>query len=483
MKGLVTGQPQKYGFDFSNPDSMRGGRNRNILTEEDLPPLAEYYVNDEQIAVSFGQILKPVLADWIDVAVAVYFADRLAVRSNKLLPRKRYQWGRIINLRVGVREPQIWQQLSVSESLRRLLYFITEDEWNIEFVERRAGKRRAEENVQGLLFPLVTASKPMRVALYSGGLDSFAGTIRQMYEHPDYEFVLVSGVTNSRQQARQRRQVAEISHALGNDPTHITVPLRRHWQENRRAEEWSQRARGFLFLTLGSVTSLAAGAQELFVYENGVGAINLPINGTQVGTYNSRAINPITLIRMADFVRTLTGQEFAISNPFLFKTKGEMCKHEAVRKLSSEIAKTFSCDGFPVHAKGRPQCGTCTSCLLRRVSLVGANLTEYDPGDEYLVDLLSTQVTPSERQLQNLRAMDWQAQKIKRSLSGPASWSAMKHEFPELRKIEEAIISKTDEDKSKLRRALLRLYEKYVSEWDKFSLLCPALGRRIARVA
>ena len=483
MSHVLVVPPREHKFDFSNLRSSRSGRSRNVVIEEDLPPSAEYYVNDEQIAVSFGQLLQPLLADWIDLAVAVYFADRLAVRNDKSLPRRRYQWGRIISLKVSVRELEVWQQPDVSDSLRRLLYFITEDEWRIEFVERRAEGRRSEKEVQGLLFPLVDSTLPLRVALYSGGLDSFAGTLQQMYEYSDHSFVLVSGVTNPRQQAGQRRQVAAISQATGRIPTHITVPLRRRWQETQHAEEWSQRARGFLFLTLGSVTSLAAGGQELFVYENGIGAINLPINGTQVGTYNSRAVNPITLARMSEFISALTGQSFAIHNPFLFKTKGEMCRHGVVKRLSSEIAGTFSCDGFPVHAKGRPQCGTCTSCLLRRASIAGAGLTKHDHSDAYLVDLLSASAMPSERQLQNLRAMNWQAQKIRLALQSSDPWGALKHEFPELRKVEEAIVTQTGEDRSKLRRSLLRLYARYISEWEQFSALCPALSHSMARVA
>ena len=207
MSHVLVVPPREHKFDFSNLRSSRSGRSRNVVIEEDLPPAAEYYVNDEQIAVSFGQLLQPLLADWIDLAVAVYFADRLAVRSDKSLPRSRYQWGRIISLKISVRELEVWQQPDVSDSLRRLLYFITEDEWRIEFVERRAEGRRSEKEVQGLLFPLVNSTLPLRVALYSGGLDSFAGTLQQMYEYSDHSFVLVSGVTNPRQQAGQRRQV------------------------------------------------------------------------------------------------------------------------------------------------------------------------------------------------------------------------------------------------------------------------------------
>ena len=114
---------------------------------------------------------------------------------------------------------------------------------------------------------------------------------------------------------------------------------------------------------------------------------------------------------------------------------------------------------------------------------MGAGLTEHDHGDAYLVDLLSASATPSEHQLQNLRAMNWQAQKIRLALQVSDPWGALKHEFPELRKVEEALVTQTGEDRSKLRRPLLRLYARYISEWEQFSALCPALSHSMARVA
>jgi 7-cyano-7-deazaguanine synthase in queuosine biosynthesis len=481
MKMSVVGfLRQEYRFDLSTLSRKQNG---SIIAEEDLPPIAEYFVDDRQIASSFGHTIEPLLADWIDVAVAVYFADRLAVRRGESLPRNQYQWGRRIHLKISVRELQIWQRQDVSDLLHRLLYFITEDDWQIEFIKRQGNKRQSEKVVQGQLFPIVSSYKPIRVALYSGGLDSFAGAAQQMSDHRDHQFILVSGVTNSRQQAGQRRQLAAISQVIGSSPIHITVPYRRHWQSTKRAEEWSQRARGFLFLTLGSTTALAAETQELYVYENGIGAINLPINGTQVGIFNSRGVNPITLIRMAEFVRILTGKAFTIHNPFLLNTKGEMCSHKTVKSLAEYIPETFTCDGFPVHAKGRPQCGTCTSCILRRASIVGAGLSKFDPGSGYLVDLLSNTIRIREHQQQNLRAMDWQVRRFRQRLKSTNSWTAFIHDFPELRKVEETIISQTEEDRKVLQTALLRLYAQYISEWDDFSSRCYLLNSGNKRVA
>ncbi len=307
--------PHEYSYDFSQAGAVAGGRDHDGLFD-DIPPFAEYYVDDNKLAIPFGERLAPLLADWIDVAVASYFADRFAVRCTPAMSRRQYYWGRVINLRLGVRQPKIWQRPEVLQSLSDLLGFITEDKWHFEFVDYQGEPRYSEINSQASLFPL---TGPTRVALYSGGLDSFAGVAQQMSANGEHQFVLVSGVTNSRQQAGQRRQVRAIAEVLGQIPTHVTVPLRRSWREVQQADEWSQRGRGFLFLTLGSATALAIQKHELFVFENGIGAINLPINGTQVGTYNSRAVNPITLIRMAEFIRVLTGCPFTMARCVVMK--------------------------------------------------------------------------------------------------------------------------------------------------------------------
>src|SRR5215472_6232440 len=105
----------------------------------------------------------------------------------------------------------------------------------------------------------------------------------------------------------------------------------------------------FFILDVGAA-AIAAGSRTLFLFENGVGAINLPYDGTQIGTYNSRATHPVALLRMQEFIAKLTGQTFVIENPFAFSTKGEMCRHQAVQDLRNYLSLTFSCDGFPVRA-------------------------------------------------------------------------------------------------------------------------------------
>lgn len=464
----------EYWFDFTQGVSVRWGRNSGAVETEVAHHSALYFVDDRRIAGRFGHVLAPLLADWVDIALAFYLADRLALRQDSNGRARSFQWGRVLDLKIPVRELATWARPDVTSSLVRTLRYFTEDDWHVDFVPRVGAGRISES--QGFLFPSALPA-PVRVALYSGGLDSFAGAICRMAEFPSDAFVFVSGVTHTRQRSGQRKQLAAISRAFGRQVWHVAVPYGVSWalSGRRHAEESSQRTRGFLFLTLGIATALATQAQELSVYENGVGAINLPYDGTQIGTSNSRAIHPLALRRMEDFVSCLIGQRFRIDNPFLLCTKAEMCRHPAVQDLRECIPLTFSCDGFPVRARGRAQCGSCTSCLLRRMSLESAGLSEFDRTG-YLNELPTSPGIVRKRQKDALRTMAWQAQRIRVALAKASPWEAIVREFVELQDLAEGMCRVTGETPVELQGKLLRLYGQYASEWANFSAMQTPVG-------
>ena len=470
----------EYSYELSDAGLIRGGPTA-LPSEASWQASKEYYINDERIADSFGRRLSPILSDWLDVALASYLADRLSPRVGLHPSRKFRNWRRVINLRIPVRRLEIWKRSEVTNSLTSLLQFFTDDLWKITFVRRRASGRLAESHNFLFSNPLPT---PVRVALFSGGLDSFCGAASQMADFPGDSFVFVSGVTNRRQRSAQREQIKAISRqSRGTEVCHVIIPFGLNWHgkaSRGAAEEPSQRSRGFLFLTLGAVTAIAASASELSIFENGIGAINLPYDASQISAANSRGVHPVALLRMGDFVKLLRDEEFLFQSPFLFSTKGEMCRHPAVQSLSAYLPRTFSCDGFPVQVKNKPQCGSCTSCILRRLSLYSAGLSTFDPSGAYVADLLTCGSNPSDRQLTHLRVMEWQYEKIRRLLNSKSPWLNLIIEFPELRNISAELSSRGRTSQVEIRRSLLKLYSQYVAEWDGFSARGLLLRNRAA---
>lgn len=467
-------EPIVYSFDFTDPTRVRGGVFPQDETTQS-PIVNEYFVNDGTISSSFGQTLPPLLADWIDVALATYVSDRLSLRR-ALRKRNTSTWSRTFRLTVPVRVLDVWRRDAVQTALQSVLRFLTDDAWHIEFVQRNEPGRRSETESYLLPMPL---RRPVHVALLSGGLDSFAGAVTQLNVLPDHSFVFVSGATNSRHKHAQREQVRVLARQTHQEVCHVVVPFGFNWHGKVREtiQESTQRTRGFVFLTLGAVTAIAANASGLNVYENGVGAINLPYDATQLGTANSRGVHPLTLLFMGDFAEQLTGRAFRFENPYLFVTKAQMCRDSHVQLLAPSVNLTFSCDGFPVRAHNRPQCGSCTSCLLRRLSLECAGLSAYDCGSRYIIDLSNSQTTPSTCQLEHLRAMEWQFHKLHALLKDENPWRAFAVEFPELETLRCEISSRNPPNGNTFEQSILSLYSQYVSEWRTFSARS-ALERR-----
>lgn len=312
----------------------------------------QFFVDDEPIAKSLGARLKPLHADLVDVAAAVHIADRQAKR-----PPDGELWRRRFAIEIPVRSPGVWQRPRVVESLTDLLKHLTGDDWEFMFSSRPCEQRSSEQ--QDVLFP-PPDDAPVSVGLFSGGLDAFAGTVASISADKNRHFVCVSGTPSRRQEQRQHAQAASLREVLKpRSLTSIRVPCWLHSADENNQEP-SRRTRGFLFLSLGAAAGLAANARCLSVYENGIGAINLPYERTPVGIPNSRAVQPLTLLLFSRFVEAVTDEQFGIKSPCVFQTKAEMCQHPELRGLDRAIAKTFSCDGFPVHHAGKPQCGVCT---------------------------------------------------------------------------------------------------------------------------
>ncbi len=443
---------KSYQLDFSKPFAVQWGETQ---VSENFRNDA-YDMQDQRIANWLNQKLPPLFADAIDIAAAAHCADRLSLRGSK-----KGGWGRDLRLKIPVRCLPIWQSASVRDALFETLQFLTQDNWQIDF-DQKAGEFRQSESQEHLFEE--SEAQAVEVCLYSGGLDSFAGLATRISEEPQHHYLCLSVTPNHRQRQRQREQLAFLQRELGAKITHIPVSYFLRDAE-RHPQEPTRRTRGFLFGIIGGITALMAGSSTLHLYENGIGAINLPLDGSQIGIDKSRSVHPITLRLLSRVLSLLGGQEFAIKNECFHLTKAEMCRHQAVKRESSKIADTFSCDGFPVRRHKLAQCGFCTSCLLRRQALEAAALAEFD-GNDYGCDLRQDEPFQAHH-LRALRAMNYQSNRLLNALIAPNSWTALCLEFPELRRLADSMAN--DSTVTDIRDQLIRLYGQHVREWSSFS--------------
>lgn len=424
----------------------------------------EYFADYESLASAFAQRFSPRYGDWLELAIAIYLADRFAPRRDPRFRKDLVHRRRKIRLQVAVLDLPFWRSDKTSELLQETLWPLTEDAWQFDFVKRETPLAPC---TQQFLFDF-SANVPTRVALFSGGLDSFAGVAFQLQHWPSLH-VFVSGVTHGRMHVGQHRQMALFRSASAADICHVQVwyGLREKKIRDATAER-SQRSRAFIHVTLGAVAALLAGSDELYMYENGFGALNLPFDATQVGIETSKAASPVFHRAMERFIESFSGASFKIVSPFQFLTKAQALRAAGVDKFAEASAETFSCDRFPDWHEGRPQCGICASCVLRRLSLEASGLSSFDPGIHYARDVKSNSFVPGDSAARVLCHYEDQVSRIERSLGHANPWPALLMDFPELCEAEYALLLNGGSEQD-VRRSLLQLLKGHAAEWRTFS--------------
>ncbi|MXZ01098.1 hypothetical protein F4Y93_10785 [Candidatus Poribacteria bacterium] len=424
------------------------------------------WVATSRISHLFCTSLPADLADLLDVAVAAYAADRKSRRSYRGPNTGR----RSIELELSLRNPERWNESTASEGLGSYLHWLSGDDWTLDF-HRRQTEQSAAETQASLFGPPLEA--PASVSLFSGGLDSVAGLAGEVSREPDSSHVLVSGYTHTRLLAHQRRQVRRIRTALeerttgaGSRVWHMAVGFGINRPE-MRTEEKGQRTRAFVYKALGVAAATLAGTNTLRVFENGIGALNLPLNRTQIGVDNYRGVHPRSLKLLEDLLPAVVDRPVRIENPYLLHTKAEMCEALPSAGFVDVVDETVSCDRFPLRIRDGPsQCGYCTSCILRRQALHASGLGDLDPGTAYLRDAFGGYDSLSRVQRHGLLTTRDHVFQVRQALGKTDPWLSLCLTYPQLADISLEISEHRSIDHELVKQQMLRLFGAYVSEWQ-----------------
>jgi hypothetical protein len=444
-----------YSYDFPGQEKWEGS--------------ARYFwIDREPLSRTFAKELPAPAADLLDVVGFIYAADRQSPRRYRGVATGQ----RKFNLRIPVRQPGVWSSPKLTRRLQELLWWISGDVWAFEFV----GSRKTQEiqGAQRFLFDLPPKA-PVSVSLFSGGLDSLAGLARHTLGSPGGTRILVSGRTHDRLAGQQKRQVRRIRAVCGStlpvegqDVWHVSVPYGISAGGNNN-EEKGQRTRALVFLAVGAITAMQAGTNTLWVYENGIGALNLPLNATQIGTDNYRGVHPRSLCMAQELFESALGRPCRIRNPYLFTTKAEMCRSLRPTGLAEVVSETMSCDGYPQRVRKQSQCGHCTSCILRRQALHSSGLSHYDPGQSYRCDVFHSLCNFDQDQAHGFMVMSEQVKQIAGCLASENPWGKLAAAFPELLRTVEVIAAEPDLTSEQAEGNLLGLFQNHVQEWAAFS--------------
>jgi hypothetical protein len=299
--------------------------------------------------------------DLLVTAAHVYAADTRISRATE----SDDAWTREIRVVVPVSDVARWN--AAAPLLARTLNFLTGDRWTIQF-RPRPTKFKQLVPQPDLIAPLFTA-----VSLFSGGLDSLIGAIDQL------EAGGVPLLVSHASEPAVSKSQDDCFELLKNHYAKSRFERLRTWmafpQELVRnvASEDTTRGRSFLFFALGAFAGSGL-RQDFVVYapENGLIALNVPLDTLRLGALSTRTTHPFYIARWNELLGAL-GIPGRIENPYWNKTKGEMaagCRNPAL--LKRIVPSTLSC-ASPTKGRwqghGTRHCGYCLPCLIRRASL------------------------------------------------------------------------------------------------------------------
>ena len=323
--------------------------------------------------------------DLLEIASYVYSADQFTRRDLSTMPRMGAEWRRSFAFQVAVRDVPFWNRPEVATLLADTLGFLSDDRYAFDFVQHRPGKPAQAFLEFGAQGP-VSGFVPDEVMLFSGGLDSFAGAVDALLRGGK-RVALVSHTASPMVAHYQTELVAALRRRAGSDRLlHISVGITKGG--GRRAVEFTQRSRSFLFAVLGFLVAHLFDRTSISFYENGVVSLNLPLASHVVGGRATRTTHPRVLHGLAGLFSQAANRTVQVGNPFFWKTKSEVVRVIADNGCSDLVPMTFSCAATRQATKlGGRHCGVCSQCLDRRFGILAAGCGGFEPAANYDVEL------------------------------------------------------------------------------------------------
>lgn len=348
--------------------------------------------------------------DLLILAAHVHAADTRISRDTE----SQDTWTREIRLVVPVSDPHRW--LRCTALLQRMLNFLTGDRWTLGFRSRPTSFQTAVPTRP----PQLIAPPFNSLALFSGGLDSLIGAIDSLEQGlvPLFISHAGEGATSVSQQSLFRGLTRNYpGRNFGRLRVWMTFP---DGFVRNVASEKTTRGRSFLFFAAGIFAGTGLqGTFTLRVPENGLIALNVPLDPLRLGALSTRTTHPFYMARWNELLTAL-GIPNRVENPYWDKTKGEMVANCSNRDLlSSLLSKTFSC-ASPTKGRwlgiGTQHCGFCLPCLIRRAAIL-KGLSTADPTLYTVADLAARVLNTRQAQGMQVRSFQYA---IKRLQARPA---------------------------------------------------------------
>ena len=361
-------------------DAVAAGKRRIDLNA--IGNKANVNIRFENVARVFNQHLSPRLVDLLEIASYVYAADCATSRGKGWTDDDSTEpWGRELAFVIPVREPAFWNSAEIRHLIIEVLNFLSNDKYSFSFVPLERDRSDQQYLGFGELedWPFYA---PERVLMFSGGLDSLAGAVETA--RGGGRLVLVSHRPVSTLDSRQKKLFSELREEFPDRLIHIPVWINK---AEKLGREPTQRTRSFLYSALGTVVAQSVRAGGVRFFEDGIVSLNLPVADEALRARASRTTHPVALQLLKSLCSAVTERDFAVDNPYLFKTKADVATILSTNKAAHLIPYTCSCAHSMFKSKAQWHCGSCSQCIDRRFAITAAGLLAYDSNADYVSDV------------------------------------------------------------------------------------------------
>lgn len=315
----------------------------------------------DKLAAGLSRTLSDRELDWIETAGNIFAVDLACEREGGDLG-----WKRSIDAHLPVRDPSYWN--ATAKRLEHIISDFTADRINLTFWPADDPPPAPRQQTQ----PFAGHDC---VALLSGGVDSFVGGARLFDEGRAPLFV---SHTAAGAISHAQSEVHEVMQTKWPATDRATLTAQKRGQFP--GPEPSQRSRSFFFLAAAALAAAVDGTNQVYINENGVMALHLPLTAARVGSFSTHTASPEILDRVQALACDVLESPVTISNNLVAMTKPEVVAAGVGYGLGPDLQRSVSCWAI---GRTSEHCGVCVPCLIRRISF------EYHTVDDspYTADL------------------------------------------------------------------------------------------------
>jgi 7-cyano-7-deazaguanine synthase in queuosine biosynthesis len=285
--------------------------------------------------------------DWLETIGHIFAIDLACPRgAGDIL------WARDIEAHLPVRDPDFWNE--VAPRIEAIFSDFTMDRLHLQFVADDSPRDPPRQAVDP--FP-----EHDSVALVSGGVDSFVGAalLIDQGNRP-------IGVAHTAAGAITHAQSLVESVLVDRCPSFLRLGITaQKTGTSFVGPEPSQRSRSLMFLAAAAVVASVGTTNRIYINENGVMAIHVPMTAARMGSLSTHTASPVVVGRVESLMSDVLGSPLSISNELVGLTKPEVVALGVRLGLSDPLAETVSC--WSIGRTG-VHCGVCAPCLMRRIS-------------------------------------------------------------------------------------------------------------------